>query len=69
MSVLSDFLLMAISLVGFGFIISGKPKSRRVKYINRYGDEIIYKKSNFTKSMIKIFLIILVLYFLGSMVK
>ena len=69
MSVLSDLLLVVISLVGFGYIVSGKPKSKRVRYVNRYGDEVFYKTPNFTKRIINLFLIILVLYFLGSMVK
>ena len=45
MSIISDLLLILISLVGFGYIVSGKPKSRTHRYVNRYGDEYFYINS------------------------
>lgn len=68
MSVISDLLLVSISLLGLGYIVSGKPRSKKVKCINNRGDVFVYKSDNFAKKMLKFFLLILGLYILGSIV-
>lgn len=67
-SLLSNFMLIVITLVGFSFIFSGKPK-KQVSKIKLNNNKYYYQKEyNSTGKLIRLLVIILFLYFLGSSV-
>lgn len=49
----SNILLVAIAIMGFGFITSGKPKKNKRFFETKQGKKIYYKEDNFTQKMIK----------------
>jgi len=68
MSILSDFILIMISLVGLSFIVSGMPKKTEKKVLYRNNTPFYYKEPNLTYKAIKALIFLAILYFLGSSV-
>lgn len=66
MSILSDFILILISVVGLSFIVSGTPKKREQKVLYKNNTRFYYRDSNLTYKAIKALIFLVILYLLGS---
>ncbi|RUR36880.1 hypothetical protein ELS18_12350 [Clostridium perfringens] len=49
---LSNALLICITLVGLGYIVSGKPRRYTERVEDRRGEHVYIRKNNFTKKII-----------------
>lgn len=69
MNILSDLLVVIIAILGFSFMVFGKPRKNTHVVKDSSGDFFYCKKDNFTKKILKVLMVLVALYFLGSMVK
>ena len=60
-NILSNLLLILIAILGFSYMSIGKPKNKIVKINKKNGEEIYIRKSNFTKKVLFIILLIVLI--------
>lgn len=59
--ILSNLLLVVIALFGLSYMVKGRPRNKTVRIEKENGENIYIRKNNFTKNLLVIIILILVI--------